>query len=72
MTRFHRIAFSKADPLGDGLGDMIQAEQREPEAIILEEQFDESLASNWEAILNDVRSDPDWFHFAEDDEAVLY
>ena len=63
-----KLAFQPIDPLGDGLGDDIAQEQRESEAIELNEQFDDQLASKWDAILEDVHKDPDWFDFANDEE----
>lgn len=62
-----KLAFQPVDPLGDGLGDEIAHEQRESEAILLEEQLDDQLASKWDEILNDVHQDPDWFDFANDE-----
>jgi hypothetical protein len=68
MSLFSRhLAFQPVDPLGDGLGDEIEAEQHEKEAIVLEEQLDGSLANSWEQILDDVKHDPDWFQFTEDE-----
>jgi len=68
MLFLHRkLAFSKADPLADGLGDDIQAEQAESEHFELQEQLDGSLAEEWEEILKDARKDPT-FTYVSDDE----
>lgn len=50
----------KIDPLGNGLGDEIAAEQAEPEAIDLREELDETLADNWQAVLDDAKNDPEY------------
>ncbi len=60
MNIFHHIHFEKIDPLGDGLREMIQAEQTEAEAINLYEDFDATLADNWQAVLDDARNDPEY------------
>ncbi len=60
MTLFHHIQFAKVDPLADGLGDEIAAERAEPEAIVLTEDVDESLADKWQAIVEDAMQDPDY------------
>ena len=69
MSLFHRVklAFQPVDPLGDGLGDEIEAERHEADAIQLQEQLDSTLSDKWEAIIEDVHKDPDWFQFAEDE-----
>lgn len=68
MSLFHRIlAFQPIDPLADGLGDDIQAEQAEPDHFELHEQLDGRLADEWEEILHDARHDPD-FNFVNEDE----
>ena len=61
MNIFHRIHFEKIDPLGDGLGDEIAAEQAEAEAIRLDEEFDETLADSWQVVLDDARNDPEHY-----------
>ena len=63
----HKLAFAKSDPMDDGLGDDIQAEQSEAERFELTEQLDSRLADEWEKILKDARNDPD-FSFVNDDE----
>lgn len=67
MSIFHhsQLAFVKADPLADGLGDDIQVEQSEDGHFELKEQLDMTLADNWEHILTDARNDPD-FAFVND------
>jgi len=68
MSLFHRIlAFQPINPLDDGLGDDIQAEQSEPDHFELHEQLDGRLADEWEEILHDARQDPD-FSYVGDDE----
>lgn len=68
MNLFHRtISFQKADPLGDGLGDAIQAEQLEPEAITLEEGLSEGeLEAYWQSVEEDLQKDPEWVRFTEE------
>ena len=67
MSIFHTpISFIKPDPLGDGLGDAIRAEQQEPERFDLFDQLDGRLAHKWEAILVDARKDPDFTSVYED------
>ena len=67
MSLFHRIlAFQPIDPLDDGLGDDIAAEQEEPDRFELQEQLDGRLADEWEEILHDARHDPD-FNFVNKD-----
>jgi len=61
----HKVAFKTRDPLANGLSDEIAAEQREKEAIQLEEQFDETLADKWDDILNDLHKDSEWVEFSK-------
>lgn len=62
----HTISFSKADPLGDGLREEIEAEQLEPEAITLEEGLNEGEIEEYlNRMVADVEKDPEWFHFDE-------
>jgi hypothetical protein len=59
----HTISFHKADPLGDGLREEIEAEQLEPEAITLQEGLDEGQIEQYlDRIVQDVKEDPEWFH----------
>lgn len=61
------MSFPAADPLGDGLGDEIAAEQRESDAISsLEDVSAEELNKTWSVIVEDIKNDPEWFHFTED------
>lgn len=49
----HKLAFQPIDPLGDGLREMIQNEQRSPHAIRLYE--DESGSDNfWREVERDI------------------
>lgn len=70
MTLFnHHISFKQIDPLGDGLREEIEAEQREPEAIgTLEEGINEGqLSQYWQSVESDIEQDPEWFKFSEDE-----
>ncbi len=60
MNIFHRIQFEAIDPLANGLGDEIAAERAEPEAIVLSEDLDESLADRWQEIVDDAMQDPEF------------
>lgn len=61
-----QLAFEPIDPLGDGLREAIEAEQRESEAIMLQdENLGDSLQYAWEEISHDIKHDPEWFHFAD-------
>lgn len=63
------MQFTQADPLGDGLGDEIAHERIEAEAITLEESVDEEqLDRYWDSVEDDIKNDPEWFHFTEDSE----
>lgn len=63
----HTISFTKADPLGGGLGEEINAEQLEPEAITLEEGLNEGeLEAYWRSVEEDIQKDPEWVHFNEE------
>lgn len=68
MSLFHRISFPQIDPLGGGLAEEIAAEQQDSEAITLDEGIDEgSLSLFWNGVEQDIASDPEWFHFSEDE-----
>lgn len=62
-----QIQFDPIDPLGDGLGDAIAAEQHEEEAIHdLYDMIDpRTLEQRWGALLEEVKHEPDWFDFAD-------
>lgn len=63
----HHIHFSQPDPLANGLGDDIAAEQHEAESISsLEDTSAEELDAFWTGVINDVKKDPSWFDFSED------
>jgi hypothetical protein len=68
MLFHHKLAFQPIDPMADGLGDDIHAEQSEPDHFELQEQLDGRLADEWEEILTDARKDPD-FSFVNDEES---
>lgn len=71
MSLFHHISFQQTDPLGGGLREDIEYEQLEAEAITLDAPDGDQLADSWEKIVGDVKKDPDWFDFTEDDSAAL-
>lgn len=62
----HNIRFSEQDPLANGLGEEIVAEQQEPDAFSMNDVSGEELASQWDTIMKDVEKDPDWFAFNND------
>ncbi len=69
MRIFHQnhIGFHDQDPLDDGLGDEIVAEQHEADAFqTLDDTPGEDLTEHWSAIAKDIEKDPDWFTFSED------
>lgn len=68
MSLFHRkISFTQHDPLADGLGDDIAAEQSEADAFqTLSDTSAEELATHWNKIIKDVEKDPDWFDFTNE------
>jgi hypothetical protein len=69
MNIFHHntISFSDVDPLGDGLGDEIAAEQHEADSIkSLDDVSAEELTTKWTAIVEDIKKDPTWFDFSEE------
>ncbi len=69
MSIFHHqhISFETADPLGNGLGDEIAAEQREADAIrSLDDVSAEELNQKWNVIVEDIKKDPEWFDFSND------
>lgn len=67
IFRRNTIHFSAPDPLANGLGDEIAAEQREADAInIMNDTNAEELASFWNSVIQDAKKDGDWVDFAED------
>lgn len=63
----HSISFHKADPLGGGLGEEIEAERLEPEAIMLEDGvIDGELEARWQEMQEEIKKDPDWITFSEE------
>lgn len=56
MFKFsHKMQLSPIDPLGDGLREEIQAEKAEPEAIRLEESFDdEDFLQYWQQVADSI------------------
>lgn len=59
----HHIGFNKQDPLADGLGDDIAAEQSEEDRIILKDEDGAQLTDFWEGVSKNLKKDPDWFDF---------
>jgi hypothetical protein len=70
MSLFHHISFEQSDPLGGGLREEIEQEQHEPEAIFLDDTDGQQLSDAWEEIVHDVKKDPDWFDFSDDESAA--
>ena len=69
MSLFHRstIRFKTPDPLANGLGDDIAAEQSEADAFqTLDDISGDDLAKHWNAIVKDIEKDPNWFKFSND------
>lgn len=63
----HHIHFSQPDPLANGLGDEIAAEQQEAEAInSLEDTSAEDLDAFWTRVVSEARKDPSWFDFSNE------
>lgn len=63
----HKIQFSTKDPLENGLGDDIAREQSEPEAITsLDDTSSRDLEAFWGQVVEDAKSDKDFFAYAED------
>lgn len=61
-----KLAFEPVDPLGDGLGDDIAAQQSNPEVLAFQEDLDaDNLVAFWSEVERDVRSDPDWYSGSE-------
>lgn len=69
MSLFHHITFRKSDPLGGGLREDILHEQQEADAITLEAPDGDQLADSWAKIVGDVKKDPEWFDFSDEDSA---
>lgn len=68
MSLFHRkLSFEPIDPLADGLGDDIEAEQSEPERFELYEQLDIRLAEAWDRILEDTHRETGYVYVQADD-----
>lgn len=59
----HRISFSQQDPLDDGLGDMIAAEQSDDNLISLRDEDGQQLTDFWNGVSKNLKKDPDWFDF---------
>lgn len=64
MSIFHRrqITFRKHDPLADGLGDMISAEQEESDHITLTDDDGKQLVDFWDGVSKNLKKDPNWFN----------
>lgn len=59
----HHIGFTKHDPLDDGLGDMIAAEQSESDHITLADDDGQQLTAFWDGVSKNLKKDPKWFDF---------
>ncbi len=67
FSRRHSIKFKAPDPLANGLGDEITAEQNEADAFFtLDDVPGDELSSHWNRIVKDIEKDPDWFNFGKD------
>lgn len=67
IFRKQTLSFAPIDPLADGLGDDIAAEQREAEAIhSLEDTSAEDLERFWSGVVEDIKKDPTWFEFSNE------
>ncbi|MFZ2544816.1 MAG: hypothetical protein WAW80_02470 [Candidatus Saccharimonadales bacterium] len=69
MSLFHRktIRFTTPDPLANGLADEIDAERKEADAFrTLDDMPAEELVSHWNAIVEDIKKDPDWSKFSNE------
>lgn len=67
MSIFHRtIGFTKHNPLDDGLGDMIAAEQSEADRINLNDDDGQRLADFWDGVSKKLKKDPDWFDYSQE------
>jgi len=69
MSLFHKhtLALSPIDPLGDGLGDDIAAEQREGNTMNLNDIQSSDLESFWGHVVEDIKHDSTWTDFSHDD-----
>ncbi|NLA43198.1 hypothetical protein GX865_03560 [Candidatus Saccharibacteria bacterium] len=57
------VKFNPIDPLGDGLGDLIERSRMHPDRIVLNEPLDgRELVRQWEAIHQDLIQDSSWFN----------
>jgi hypothetical protein len=52
--------------LANGLDEEIRAEQKEQDSFTLDDTSGEDLVSQWNAIIQDVEKDPDWFSFSNE------
>jgi len=69
MSLFHHntVRFSKPDPLANGLAEEIVAEQREADSFkTLDDMPADELDRHWDAIIDDIEKDPNWFSFTND------
>jgi hypothetical protein len=68
MSFFHHVSLPQVDPLGGGLREEIQNEQREPESQDFADDLDANiLAERWDEVVNDLHHDPEWFDFSHDE-----
>lgn len=68
MSFLHHISLPQPDPLGAGLREEIEEEQQESESQEFASDLDATvLAERWEAVVNDLHNDPEWFDFSHDE-----
>lgn len=68
LHNHHTVSLPVIDPLGAGLAEEIAAEQRESEAIRLDDDIEGTILSKqWQEVVDDVHEDPDWFSFADEE-----
>ena len=67
MSLFHRITLPEVDPLADGLDEDIQKEHTEPEAMTLDDISETELEQYWDTVESDIKKDPEWFHFSDEE-----
>lgn len=61
------LKFEPVDPLGDGLREEIQAEQREAAINLSEDHSSDTTTDFWQNLERDIHEDPEWFRFSSDE-----
>ncbi len=67
MSLFHKITLPAVDPLADGLDEDIRKEKNEPEAMTLDDISETELEQYWASVESDIKKDPEWFHFSDEE-----